>query len=112
MKYNFELFIIKIFLKLTGVFPIAQNILLTNNKTRNGEIISFMYRAFKCRFNTLFIISLSDDLPFNKINTIIHIINKITNEMKEENIIKEIKDIMPCILFLIENNLNNLLVIL
>ena len=37
MKNNFELFMIKIFLKLTGEFPLAQNILLTNNKTSNEK---------------------------------------------------------------------------
>ena len=55
-KYNMNLFIIKIFLKLTGRFPISQNILLSNDKTNIGEIYSFMYRAIKCIFNSLFII--------------------------------------------------------
>ena len=32
-KYNIEQFIIKMFIKFTGAFPIAQNVLLTNNET-------------------------------------------------------------------------------
>ena len=36
-KYNVDLFIIKIFLNLTGVFPIAQNILLTNSEEKKQK---------------------------------------------------------------------------
>ena len=62
-----DLFIIKMFLKLTGTFPIAQNILLTNSETSTGEIYSFVYRAIKFRFNILFIISISDNFMIDKI---------------------------------------------
>ena len=78
-----ELFILKIFLKLTESFPIAQNILLTNNETSTGEIISFMYRALKCKFNTLFIISIMDDLPMKKIYIFKKLLNQIIQEMKK-----------------------------
>ena len=110
-KYNMELFIIKMFLKLTGSIPRAQNILLTNSETCTGEITSFMYRAIKCRFNTLFIISIKDDLPINKVNIMITLIDKIIKEMKTENIIKEINDLNACILFIIDNQLNNSIII-
>ena len=99
-KYNMDLFIIKIFLKLTGTFPIAQNILLTNNETSIGEITSFMYRAIKCRFNTLFVISISDDFSILNINQMTSKMNEIINEMKSANTIKEISDLSPCILFI------------
>ena len=110
-KNNMELFLTKMFLKLTGSFPIAQNILLTNNETCTGEIISFIYRAIRCRFNTLFIISINDDLPNNKVNIMITLLNKIIKEMKKENIIKEINDLNPCILFIMDNQLNNSIII-
>jgi hypothetical protein len=100
-----ELFILKIFLKLTESFPISQNILLTNNETSTGEIISFMYRALKCTFNTLFIISIMDDLPMKKIYLFKKLLNQIIQEMKKENTINEINDLNPCILFLIQNEL-------
>ena len=95
---NIEFFIVKIFLKLTGKNPIAQNILLTNEETTNDEIYSFIYRAFKCKYNTLFIISITDDISIQKINSICLLIKQITNELKSEN-----KYIIPCILFLIQN---------
>jgi hypothetical protein len=103
-KYNMNLFIIKIFLKLTGRFPIAQNILLTNNETSTGEIYSFLYRSIKCRFNTLFVISINDDFHAQKVNTMTSLMNKIIRDMKAENIIKEMKDLKPCILFIIQKN--------
>ena len=81
-KYNMDLFIIKVFLKLTNNFPIAQNILLTNNETTQGEIYSFMYRAMKCRFKTLFVISISDDFSVLNLNQMTSLLNKIIRDMK------------------------------
>ena len=103
-KYNMDIFIIKIFLKLTGTFPIAQNILLTNKETSTGEIYSFTYRAMKCRFDTLFIISISDDFSVLNLNQMTSLLNKIINEMKAQKTIKEITDLKPCILFLTQNS--------
>ena len=102
-KYNIDLFIIKMFLKLTDSFPIAQNILLTNNETTIGEIFSFMYRAMKCRFNTLFIVSISDDFSKTNLNKMTSLLDKIIRDMKAEKVIKEIKDLKPCILFITQN---------
>ena len=102
-KYNMDLFIIKMFLKLTGTFPIAQNILLTNIETSTGEIYSFMYRAIKCRFNTLFIISISDDFSIQNVNNMTSLMNKIIINMKKEKEIEKIDDLKPCILFIIQN---------
>ena len=102
-KYNMDLFIIKMFLKLTGTFPIAQNILLTNIETSTGEIYSFMYRAIKCRFNTLFIISISDDFSIQNVNNMTSLMNKIISDMKKEEEIEKIDDLKPCILFIIQN---------
>ena len=108
-KSNMELFIIKIFLKLTDGFPIAQNILLTNKETSTGEIYSFMYRAIKCRFNTLFIISISDDFSIQNLNIMTNLVNQIISDMKKENTLKTIEDLKPCILFLInkKNSFDN-----
>ena len=102
-KYNVDTFIIKMFLKLTNSFPIAQNILLTNNETSAGEIYSFMYRSIKCRFHTLFIISISDDFSIQNLNIMTNLLNRIVSDMKRENTIKTIGDLKPCILFITHN---------
>ena len=99
-KYNVDQFIIKMYLKLTNTFPIAQNILLTNNETSAGEIYSFMYRSIKCRFPTLFIISISDDFSIQNLNIMTNLVNQIIGDMKRENRIKKIGDLAPCILFI------------
>ena len=88
-------FIIKIFLELTGTFPIAQNILLTNNETSTEEIYSFIYRAIKCRFNSLFVISISDDFSIKDLNIMTNLINEINSDMKIGNSIKKIEDLKP-----------------
>ena len=41
----------------------------------------------------------------------ITLIDKIIKEMKTENIIKEINDLNACILFIIDNQLNNSIII-
>ena len=102
-KSNVDTFIIKMFLKNTNTFPIAQNILLTNNETSTGEIFSFMYRAIKCRFHTLFIISISDDFSIQNLNIMTNLLNQIASDMKRENKIKTIEDLKPCILFITHN---------
>ena len=103
-KYNLDLFILKLFLELTGELPIAQNVLLTNSETSIGEIYSFMYRAIKCRFNTLFTISISEDFSVKNLNIMTSIMDKIIRDMKAENLIKKIKDLKPCILFITQIN--------
>ncbi len=106
-KYNIEQFIIKMFLKFTGAFPIAQNVLLTNNETSKGEIYSFIYRAIKCRYHALFIISISDDFSIQNVNIMANLINQIIRDMKGENKIKEIEDLKPFILFITQNQKDN-----
>ena len=105
--YNIDLFITKMFFKLTGTFPIAQNILFANNGTSTGEIYSFIYRATQCRFNTLFIISISDNCSIFHLNLMTSLLSQIIREMKSRNSIKEIKDIRPCILFIAQNELGS-----
>ena len=41
---------------LTGNLPMAQTILLCNEETTSEEITAFMYRAFLCQYNVVFII--------------------------------------------------------
>ena len=62
-----------------------------------------MYRAIKCRFNTLFIVSISDDFSKTNLNKVTSLIDRIIRDMKTENAIKEIKDLKPCILFITQN---------
>ena len=95
-------FIIKVFFKLTNSSPVAQNILMANKNTTKNELFSFMYRALKCRFNTLFIISISKDFSNKNIKVIIDLINEINSEQKDGN--KNMKYIKPCILFITENS--------
>ena len=102
-KFNVDQFIVKMFLKLTGSFPIAQNLLLTNRDTITGEIYSFMYRAIKCRFNALFIISISDEFSIQNVNIMTNLLNQIIRDMKNEGKIKKIEDLVPCLLFITHN---------
>ena len=62
-----------------------------------------MYRSIKCRFNTLFIISISDDFSIQNVNIMTNLLNQIIRDMKKENNIKEIMDLKPCILFITHN---------
>ena len=98
-KSKIDIFIINMFFSLTGGFPIAQNLLLTNNETSSGEITSFMYRALKCEFNTLFIISLNEDISSKNINYMTNLLDEITNSMRNESNKKSSTDEKPCILF-------------
>ena len=66
-----------------------------------------MYRAIKCRFNTLFVISISDDFPILKVNQMTSKMNDIISEMKSTNIIKEISDLKPFILFITQKHSDN-----
>jgi len=74
---NLEKDIFQIFKYLTTHNPIAQNILLCNKETTNEEIISFLYRAILCEFNSCFILGGIESLNFDKKVTFFNIINNL-----------------------------------
>ena len=67
--------IFQIYKCLTGNNPIAQNILLCNKDTKNEEIISFLFRAFLCNYNSCFIIGGLESLYSEQKNCILNILD-------------------------------------
>jgi len=57
-----EKFIINLFLDKIGIYPIAQNVLITNKETSDEEIQSFLARAILCNYNTLFVIEINNSI--------------------------------------------------
>lgn len=104
--------ILKIFLKLTGRLPVAQNILIINNDSLYEEIQSFLYRAIFCQYNILFIVEINETLQDNHKKNIDFLINKIFNEKKkkynqenvgvDKNMTNEYID--SCIIFIYKEN--------
>ena len=48
------------FYEKLGKLPIAQNILIISKETSIEEIMSFLYRALLCDYNTLFMFKLNE----------------------------------------------------
>jgi len=105
--------ILKIFIEKTRNIPIAQNILISNKETSFEEIQAFFYRAFLCRFNTLFAIEINDSLSDIQLRIIINFISQLLkfqldkyNKKTKENLdIKETsKYIEPLIIFVYNVN--------
>jgi len=76
----------QIYKYLTENIPIAQNVLLCNKETTNDELISFLYRAILCEFNSCFIITGIELLEVDKKSKLLEILNlllsKDHNKMK------------------------------
>ena len=105
--------ILKIFIEKTRNIPIAQNILISNKETSFEEIQAFFYRAFLCRFNTLFVIEINDSLSYIQLRAMINFISQLlkfqldkhNKKMKENLDIKETsKYIEPLIIFVYRMN--------
>ena len=60
---------------LTQNIPIAQTVLLCNKETTNEELVSFLYRAILCEFNSCFIIRGIDLLEFDKKSKLVEILH-------------------------------------
>lgn len=108
--------ILKIFIEKTRNIPIAQNILISNKETSYEEIQAFFYRAFLCRFNTLFAIEINDSLSDNQQKIMNNFINQLLKfqleKYNEKNNTKiDIKDtskyIEPLIIFVYNVNKPN-----
>ena len=88
-----ELF--QIYKYLTGNNPIAQNILLCNKDTSKEEIISFLYRAIKCEFESCFIVGGIEILDNKQKITVLDLLNHFFPKGDEE--------INSCVIFLYSN---------
>ena len=71
---------------LTGNPPMAQTVLLCNEETTSEEITAFMYRAFLCQYQVLFMIGKIELLTSEKRQTLTRLINLLftnrSNDMK------------------------------
>ena len=90
--------IFQIFKFLTGNNPIAQNILLCKKTTSNEELISFLYRAVLCEFNSCFILAGLENLETEKKSTIIELLNNFFLREKEKENMKS------CLILLFGSN--------
>ena len=97
---NLEKDIFQIFKYLTTHNPVAQNILLCNKETTNEEIISFLYRAILCEFNSCFILGGIESLNFDKKVTFFNVINNLYVENS--------KKMQSCLLILYINKTSDI----
>ena len=81
-KQNNDKTVIAFYSELTNSFPNRFSLLMCNEETSKEEILSFLYRAFFCPCQCLFIISKSDSL---KIEKKIFLIEKIDEFLKYYN---------------------------
>ena len=65
-EYEWEC--INIFFSLTGNLPLLSNLLIYNEETLKEEIICFLYRMIKCKYNCLFMVIFQEETPNNNIN--------------------------------------------
>ena len=85
----------QIYKYLTNNNPVAQNILLCKKETINEEIISFMYRAIRCKYNSCFIIGGIELLEFEQKLCLIDLLNNFFPKGNEK--------INSCLIFLYTN---------
>ena len=69
---------------LTGNPPMAQTILLCNEETSSEEITAFMYRAFKCQYNVVFMIGKIELLNPVKRQVLTGLVNSLFTGHEEE----------------------------
>ena len=84
------------YLLLTNNLPIATTLLICNKYTTIDEITSFLYRAFLCKFNALFIMAKIDELQPEKYEVVSKIILKLYSKKEEE--------MNSCLVFIYSNN--------
>ena len=68
---------IKFFKIFTENFPMAQNVLMCNEYTKEEEICVFLYRAFFDKNNRLYLILNSDNLNLEKKNYLFSILKEL-----------------------------------
>ena len=79
-----EEFIIKLFWNKLVQLPIAQNVLITSKETSEEEIQSFLYRAILCKYNSLFVVEISDSFSEQQQSIMNSYIDKILSYKKRE----------------------------
>ncbi|OUM67355.1 hypothetical protein PIROE2DRAFT_58828 [Piromyces sp. E2] len=82
-------------LSLTDHFPNAHTVLYCNYNTTEEEIISFIYRSVKCKYNSLFLFIKPERLSLEKKHLLI--------ELLEELYSPNARSIKSCILFIYAN---------
>ena len=116
-KNNMEKCLINLFWDNTFGLPIAQNVLITNKETSSEEMQAFFNRAILCKYNTLFIVEISESfskyqqgLMNNYINNLLSYKNNKYNEQTKQNIEKKnTKDYLEsCIVFIYDKENNNI----
>ena len=91
---NLELNLFQINKYLTGNNPIAQNVLLCNKSTYKEEILTFMYRAINCEYNSCFIIGGVENLEYEQTTYMLDLFDSFSNKYDKIN---------SCIIFLYTN---------
>ena len=84
----------QIYKYLTSYIPLAQNVLLCNEKTSNEEIISFLYRAILCEYNSCFMVGGIESLNSNQKATMLELLNNLDDRYESMN---------SCLIFLCNN---------
>ena len=77
-----ELF--QIYKYLTSNIPNAQNVLLCNENTSKEELISFLYRAILCEYNSCFIVGGIESLNSEQKSTLLEMLNNTFVENHEK----------------------------
>ena len=94
---------IDIFLYYVGKNPISQNVLIINIYTSYEEIESFLYRAFLCKYHSLFIIGLNI-LTSSQEDCMLKNINNIIKNIKNHNNNRDEINIKSCVIFVYNEN--------
>ena len=80
---SYEIEILNWYYRLTKNLPLSFTLLICNENTSDEELTSFIYRAFFCEYNVLFLIQNIESLSDNKRKKIINILR---NEELMENL--------------------------
>ena len=104
---SMEEYIIYLFHENIGKLPIAQNILICSNETSDEELLSFLYRAIFCEYNTLFAIEILESFSKLQLKRMYSYIDKILfskfeiykKENKNINKLKPREYLNSCIFF-------------
>ena len=87
--------LLQIYKYLTGNYPLAQNVLYCNKDTYKEEILTFIYRAAKCEYNSCFVIAGVENLEYEQTLYMLDRFDFFFNNDEKIN---------SCIIFLYTNN--------
>ena len=72
-----EEYILNWYYYLTNNIPMAQTLLLCNEETTSEEITAFLYRAFLCDYNVVFMVGKIESLEPEPRQTLTNLINSL-----------------------------------